>query len=178
MGTAFDLNTIVETYQTPLLLYVRQLMGATAEEVEDVVQDTFLRLHKQVCQHGEDSVKRVSSWLFRVAHNLAMDAGRRRQRRRRLQESVLSDPVANPARTGAAPHPAQALGRREACALAVGALERLPAEQKQVLLLKTIQGFTLREISDVTGLKIGTVNYRLTQGLRALSRQLKQAGAL
>jgi len=178
VGTAFELNEVVERYQTPLLLYVRRIMGAAAAEVEDVVQDTFLRLHRQVAEHGEDSVKQVNSWLFRVAHNLAMDAGRRRQRQRRLQDKVMSDPVISTTGRVADSDPARALGRREARTLALKALDGLPAEQKQVLLLKTIQGFTLREISEVTGLKIGTVNYRVTQALRTLSQQLRQAGAL
>jgi len=64
---------------------------------------------------------------------------------------------------------------REACENAMREVDRLPDEQRHVLLLKIIQGLTLREISEITGLKIGTVNYRLTQALATLASRLKGA---
>lgn len=174
----FELNAVVQRFETPLLRYVTQLLGPGWAEIEDVVQDTFLRLHRQISKRGAASVKHLPSWLFRVAHNLAMDAGRKRKRRAQMQEKVMSDPVVNPVEVLQPPVPVEELGRREACDLAMAELANLPEEQKHVVLLKIIQGFTLREISEVTGLKIGTVNYRLTQGLRELSQRLKQAGAV
>jgi RNA polymerase sigma-70 factor (ECF subfamily) len=174
-----DLAAAVARFEGPLLQYVRHLIGSGAgDEVEDVVQDTFLRLHRQVNEKGR-SIENVSSWLFRVAHNLAMDAGRRRSRRRKLQDKVMQDPVLNPATAAAAAaDPAVSLARSEAQQLALAELQALPPEQKNVLLLKLIQGFTLHEISRTTGMKIGTVNYRLTQGLKQLSARLKERGAL
>ncbi len=177
MNGTFDLAAVVDRYESPLLRYVGQLLGA-AEEVEDVVQDTFLKLHGQVARRGAESIAHLSSWLFRVAHNLAMDVGRKRKRRAALQQRVMADPVINPVEVQRLPAPDEKLGRREACEMAVAELQTLPDEQRQVVLLKIIQGLTLREISEITGLKIGTVNYRLTQGLRALSERLKRAGAI
>ena len=175
---SFDLTAVVRQYETPLLRYVTQLIGADEDEAQDVVQDTFLRLHHQINKRGVDSVQRISNWLYRVAHNLAMDAGRRRKRHKKLLGKVMNDPVINPTEAAAVHDPAGDLGHREACGLAMRELKRLPDEQKNVMLLKLIQGFTLQEISNVTGLKIGTVNYRITQGLRTLSQRLKQAGAI
>ena len=174
----FDLTAVVKEYETPLLRYVTQLIGVASDEAQDVVQDTFLRLHRQVAKRGARSVKHLSSWLFRVAHNLGMDAGRRRSRQKKALGKIMDDPVMNPAETPAALIPAGELGHREACRLAMSELQQLPDEQRNVMLLKIIQGFTLQEISDVTGLKMGTVNYRLSQGLRTLSQRLKDAGAI
>jgi RNA polymerase sigma-70 factor (ECF subfamily) len=174
----FDLAAVVEQFESALLRYVGHLIGSGAEEIEDVVQETFLRLHRQVVQDGDASVQNLSSWLFRVAHNLAMDAGRRRRQRSQLQMKVTADPVVNPEETGRLPTPGEEMGHEEACRLAMTEVERLPEEQKTVVLLKIIQGFTLQQISDVTGMKIGTVNYRLTQGLRVLAERLQQAGVV
>jgi RNA polymerase sigma-70 factor (ECF subfamily) len=178
MDNPFDLNGIVRRYENALLRYVTQLIGSADDEPEDVVQETFLKLHDQMRNQGADSVKHVSSWLFRVAHNLAMDRGRRRSRQAKLQKKLSQDPLGQPLESSRHHAPSQELSRREACDLAMSELQRLPEEQKNVVLLKIIQGFTLREISEVTSLKMGTVNYRLTQGLRELSRRLKQAGAI
>ena len=174
----WDLARVMARFEAPLLRYVRQLIGAGGAEIEDVVQDTFLRFHREVSRHGTGRIVNLSSWLFRVAHNLAMDAGRRRRRRAALQASVMNDPVVNPVTAQAAAEPGAGLRREETLALAVRELQGLPEEQKTVLLLKILQGFTLQEISDITGMKIGTVNYRLTQGLRDLARRLQNAGAI
>lgn len=174
-----DLVEIIGQYETRLLRYVAHMMGGQCDEAQDIVQDVFIRLHKEIEKNGGTRIKNVRCWLYRVAHNMAMDMGRRRARRKRLQERVMNDPVINPENqeTGVAAPDGEA-ARHEARELAMGALQELPDEQRNVLLLKIIQGMTLREISAVTGLKMGTVNYRLTQGLGSLSKQLKAAGAI
>ena len=53
---------------------------------------------------------------------------------------------------------------------------KLSDTHREVLLLKVIQGMTLREIGDVLGLTPGNVAYRVNQGLRELARRLKDAG--
>ena len=169
---------LVARYQTPLLRYVGQLLGPGTPEVQDVVQDAFLRFHRHAGEADADGIRNERSWLFRVAHNLARDVGRRRQRQKRLREQVTVDPTISPGSTAAGDHPAAGWARREAQELAVREMNRLPDEQKHVLLLKIMQGMTLREISEVTGMKIGTVNYRLTQGLRELAKRLGEAGAV
>ena len=169
---------LVARYQTPLLRYVGQLLGPGTPEVQDVVQDAFLRFHHQMEKGGGEGIRNERSWLFRVAHNLARDVGRRRQRRKRLREQVTVDPTISTTSATAGGDPAAGLARREARELAVREMNGLPDEQKHVLLLKIMQGMTLREISEVTGMKIGTVNYRLTQGLRELAQRLRQAGAV
>lgn len=92
----------------------------------------------------------------------------------------MSDPVINETGvvTSAGPDAAEAAEHHETCALAVAELQSLPEEQKSVILLKVIHGLTLRETGEITGLKIGTVNYRLTQGLQTLAKRLKARGAI
>ena len=174
----FDLATVVQEYEGALLRYVSGLLGPGAAEIEDIVQEAFLRLHRHVLRKGARSLTNLSGWLFRVAHNLAMDAGRKRQRTLKLQAHVLADPAVNPEEVGAQPDPAEASGNKEACRLAMAELQKLPEDDRDIVVLKIVQGFTLREISEITGLKIGTVNYRLNRSLRDLSSRLRKAGAL
>ncbi|OPZ30469.1 MAG: ECF RNA polymerase sigma factor SigE [Lentisphaerae bacterium ADurb.BinA184] len=162
-------------FETPLLRYVGQVLGRQYDEAQDVVQDVFIRLHRQLESQGRGSIDNLRCWLYRVAHNLAMDCGRRRGRQRRLEEKALSDPVVGETLGTQLPGPARDAMHREACENAMREVDRLPDEQRHVLLLKIIQGLTLREISEITGLKIGTVNYRLTQALATLASRLKGA---
>jgi len=171
-----DFAAVVIQYETPLLRYVRQLFGNDGEAAEEIVQEAFLRLHRQIEQHGAGSIDNLSSWLFRVAHNLTISTLRRRELERKLREQIARD--AAPDRPDA-PETTDALDdmvRREMCDLVMAELRRLPDEQKQVLLLKVIQGFTLREIGEITDQALSNVSYRVNQGLRELARRLKSQG--
>ena len=171
----FDFVAIVGQYESPLLRYVGQLLGSNRDGAEEAVQEAFLRLHRQVSEHGRASIENLSAWLFRVAHNLAISTVRRRELERRLREESKDDPLAD----GADGEPVNALDvlvRKEMCERALAELQMLPQKHKEVLLLKIIQGFSFREIGEITGLSVSHVSYRMNQGLRELSRRLKGAG--
>ena len=172
------LQTMIEDYQTPLLRYVGKLIGTGYDEAQDIVQEVFLRAYRKLESDGADSIDNLRSWLYRVAHNLAMDTGRRRGRRKKLKEKVMQDPVLTSSLTSDCESADCNLAKDEACKLAMQAVQDLPDEARNIVLLKIIQGMTLKEISSITGLKIGTVNYRLTQALSELSKRLKSAGAV
>ncbi|MHC4286210.1 MAG: RNA polymerase sigma factor [Planctomycetota bacterium] len=69
------------------------MLGRIDHEAEDVVQEAFVRLHRQVAGHGSGSVKHLTTWLFRVTHNLTIDMLRRRSKRRRVPVTAV-DPSA------------------------------------------------------------------------------------
>jgi len=169
----FDFAAVVNRLESPLLRYVGQLLGADREAAEEAVQEAFLRLHRQVEEHGMASIENVSSWLFRVAHNLAMNALRKRELERRLHEHATQEAEGV---EGASRDALDVLVRKEMCERALAELQMLPQKHKEVLLLKLIQGFSFREIGEITGLSVGHVAYRMNQGLRELSRRMKDAG--
>lgn len=172
-AAAVDFPAAVAKFETPLLRYAAQILGPGAE-AEDVVQETFLRLHRRLRRRGPTSVRNVPTWLFRVAHNRALDVARERDRRRRRTRAAAAAPVEAPATLEGLDD----LVRREAAERALAETRRLPDDMRHVLLLKTIQGLTLREISKVTGLSLGNVDYKVNQALRELARRLKAAGVL
>lgn len=163
----------VASYESPLLRYVASIVKGGAHNAQDVVQETFVRLHAALVA-GEE-VKNLRSWLYRVAHNLSIDQYRRQQRRRRLAEQAGEDPAIGPAAREGGSELAT-LERHEEAGVALAELAELPLEQRQVLLMKVIEGMTLQEIADATGVKIGTVHYRLCGGLRELGRRLRAKG--
>jgi RNA polymerase sigma-70 factor, ECF subfamily len=175
---AGDLMAVVNHFQSPLLRYVGQLLGRIDSEAEDVVQEAFIRLHKQVQKHGADSVLHLNTWLFKVAHNVTIDLIRKRKRRRPREEEA-AESVATLAAQAA--DEIDALGevlRQEARHVALRELSQLDEPVRQVVLLKIIQGMPLREVGRVLDISVSTVNYRLNQGLKELARRLKQAGVV
>ena len=171
-----DFAVIVKRYEAPLLRYVGNLLpSGTAEKTEDIVQETFLRLHRQTEKRGEDSIKKLSTWLFRVAHNLVMDARRKRLRETKAQK-ILADETPGGATGGDGIM--DNLVQREACERAMAELAELPEKQREVLLLKITQDLKLREIAEVMDISISNVAYHMNLGLQRLSRRLKTAGVI
>ncbi len=178
-----DLMAVVARYQGPLLRYAGRMLGSANDQREDVVQETFIRLHRQVSAHGWDSIQHLTTWLFHVAHNLTVDALRRRVRQdaaRKDVESVTStDPPA--AAQEATAEEMDALGeaiRREARQVVLQELSQLDECYRQVVLLKIVHDMTLREVAEVVGVSLSTVNHRLNEGLGILARRLRKAGVV
>ena len=174
---AGDLMAVVTHFQSPLLRYVGRMLGRYDGQSEDLVQETFVRLHRQVSTHGPDSVQHLTTWLFRVAHNLTLDTLRKKARR----QNAGPVPTDAAAEAEQAADDLDALGEvihQEACQVALRELSQLDDTYRQVILLKVVQGMTLREVAEVVGVSIPTVNYRLNEGLGMLARRLRRAGVV
>ncbi len=173
----YDFTAAVSRYETPLLRYIGQILGRElGQETEDLVQEAFLRLHRQITRHGESSIRNTSSWLFRVAHNLALDAVRKRRRERRDRERAPDGAARELEEIKEGPDPLGEMIQREVSEKVLAELHKLPEQQEHILLLKIIQGMTLREIGDVVGISKSQVAERIKRGLGTLARRLKASG--
>ncbi len=173
-----DLMGVVTHFQGPLLRYVGRMLDYRDHEIEDIVQETFIRLHKQVRTRGPDSILHLSTWLFRVAHNQTLDVIRKRKCQKHKPPTVTLD-RANAHEQIA--NDMDALGemlRKESRQVALESLAKLAPDIRQVLLLKIIQGMSLRQVAEIVGVSLSTVNYRLNQGLTDLAGRLKRAGVV
>jgi RNA polymerase sigma-70 factor (ECF subfamily) len=134
---------------------------------QDVVQQVFLAMWQGT---GYDPRRgAVSTWLMSVTHHKAVDAVRREgtRRKRLASEQVLVDVAA----TG--PGPEEEAWARLRAEHTRGALRRLPAEQREVLLLAYYGGYTQSEIADMTGLPLGTVKSRTLTAMRRMREHLR-----
>ena len=129
---------------------------ADADDLTQLTVERALRSRDQ-WQPGT----RLDSWLYRIMRNLWVDTVRARGR----QEQRLA-PVEDAAELGHDPRPGIEAGidlRR-----IMAAMERLPDEQREVVVLILIEGFGYREAADMLDLPIGTVSSRLVRGRTAL----------
>ena len=180
-----EFTDIVARFETPLLRYAAHLLGGTPTETaaEDIVQDTFLRLIRYQRKQEAEPIRDLSIWLFRVAHNLVFDIRRRLHKEERQREQGTNEPPGEHEQAAGAHETADIDGltnlvRRAACERALEELNQLPSGQRQVILLKIIQDLNFPQISQITGLTVGNVAYRLNQGLNELARRLKDAGVI
>ena len=148
--------------ESALLRYAIGLVGRRMV-AEELVQETFLRLHQV---WGE--VENPRAWLYRSLRNLAINHLRDRKPESELQEET------------APPHeaalPVDQLVREEAIGTMRLLLAELPPEDRDLVQLKYRDELKYHEISRRTGLSLGNVGYRLHHVLKSLADGLRRAG--
>jgi RNA polymerase sigma factor (sigma-70 family) len=143
--------------------YCARLMGSVIDG-EDVVQDTLERALAAL--QDIEVLPPLRPWLFRIAHNRALDLLRSRAVRRTEPISAASDVV-----DVNAPDPVEILMRQEAVNTAVSRFVELPVLQRSTLILKDVLDEPLSEIAGLLNLSIDAVKAHLSRG-RARLRQI------
>jgi RNA polymerase sigma factor (sigma-70 family) len=136
-------------------------------EAEEVAQDAFVRAWKYAASFDARRGS-VSNWLLGIVRNAALDRVRVAQRRNEsffaeLPRDLLLDWDADAS---------DAIAARDAARPVLGPLEALPVEQREALLLVTLNGLSAREVSDALQVPLGTVKTRIQLGLRKLRAEL------
>ncbi len=134
------------------------------EEARDLVQQTFLHLHR--ARNDFDARLRFRPWVFTIAINLKREHFRRV--RRRPESSLDADGGAEPAEPGHG-------DRSEAKQAIRRGLEALPADQREVIELHWFDGLSFAEVAEVVGASVSAVKVRAHRGYVAL-RRLLEAG--
>ena len=166
------MEAIVAEFETPLLRYAARILN-NATTAQDVVQNTFIKLHR-AWKPGMHASAGLQSWLYRVAHNEAVDLIRRESRLRVLHEKQAAEPA--PISCPDGHNCPMTLAEKHATVLTH--LHTLHPREQQVLLLRLEEGLSYREISRVTGRSEGNVGNLLHHAVRNLSTTLKQAGVI
>jgi len=136
-------------------------------DAEDVVQDACLRALKYFESFRGEEETSARAWLLTIVRNTAYSAGRgqRGQDATEFDETQHSGAVADE-------HPEAALLRADARESIGRALERLAPEFREVIVLRELEGLSYKEISDVTGVPVGTVMSRLSRARARLQEAL------
>jgi len=167
---------LVFRWQEPLFRFVYRIVERR-EDARDICQETFLRVLRQPDRFQEGA--RFSTWMYQIALNLGRDQLRRRKRWRFLAPAPPG-PDGEPGREreeqdrGATP--IEALESREKRDAVTRALQDLPPEQREVLVLKEFEGLKFREIAEILGCPESTVKSRMYYGLSGLRSALVRRG--
>ena len=154
--------------RTELHRYCARLMGSVIDG-EDVVQDTLVRAF--VALEALEEMPPLRPWLFRIAHNRALDLLRGRAVRKAEPIGAASD-VADPG----SPDPLETLMRQEAVKTAVSRFVELPTIQRSVVILKDVLGESLKEIAALLDLTVDAVKGHLARGRARLQEINRGAG--
>lgn len=159
-------------YRPRLRRYLWHQLGGDMPSVEEALQDIFLAVWRAARSYRGDA--RVSTWVYRIAHNIALDTRRRLARcpqPLRLTPSADDDGPELDENLAAAEADSdeEALLDRLALADAVG---RLSEKHREALALVFQHGFTLDEAAHILDVPLGTVKSRISYARKALLRDL------
>ena len=158
-----DLTALVRDY-SPLLYRVALSVLRNPAEAEDVVQDVFVR----VLQRQQELARIIDlrPWLVRIAWNLALD--RRRRIRPDQMDEIFAEGLVSPTLPAD-----QALAEARHIRQVLAAMERLPAKERQALLLSAIEELSTAEIGAVLGSSESSIRSLLFRARAHLRKRLK-----
>lgn len=158
---------LYERYRKPLYGYLNRLLDNSAL-VDDLYQKTWMKVISNLQKYREN--QKFSAWLFRIAHNTAMDHFRAR---RTAGQFSFDESVEPEALADARDNPIQNMDRAELVASVKSALPNLPVAQREVFLLRQ-EGVSFREIAAIQGVSINTVLGRMRYALQKLRQLLSE----
>jgi RNA polymerase sigma-70 factor (ECF subfamily) len=173
-GDARAFEVLVRRHRTPIFSFLLRLTGDRGR-AEDLCQEAFLKVVK--ASAGWQERARFSTWLYAIARNLAVDEARRMAFRRTepLDPASPGDPH-RPEPAAEGPGPDRLTDASLVRPKLEAALRALPAEQREVFLLREHAGLRFGEIAEVTGTPENTVKSRMRYALEALRAELAARG--
>jgi RNA polymerase sigma-70 factor, ECF subfamily len=165
---------LVEKYQTRVYSMVYGMVR-NREDARDITQEAFVKAYHSL--KGFRLESSFYTWLYRIAMNLSIDLTRKRKRREvsGFDENIASkdaDGVIDVAHHGDSP--SKALERKQLLGRIMASMQKLSDDQRQVILLREVEGLSYKEISDVMEIPEGTVMSRLFYARKKLQSLLTE----
>ncbi|MFB9330338.1 RNA polymerase sigma factor [Paenibacillus aurantiacus] len=163
-GDQASFEALVHRYHAPLSGFLQRQVKDSGK-AEDFVQETFLRLIKQL--QDRKPPDNVQAWLYRVALNLCRDYWK--SAHFRYVQTSFAEP---PEQHDFGPAVALIAERQETRREIKESLDSLPEVQKEIITLRFFQDLKLQDIADIVSLPLGSVKTHLYNGLRKLKSRL------
>ncbi len=160
---------IYEEHERHVFRYAYHVLGH-ADDADDVKQETFLRAYRALASFRSDCSLRT--WLLRICANLCRDRIKSRERR----PEVLYDPVTTPEWLGdhsRSVDPQAVAERTEMASILRKALGGMPADQREIIVLRDVEQMSYEEIAEVLGCSRPSVKLRLFRARRRLKERVE-----
>jgi RNA polymerase sigma-70 factor (ECF subfamily) len=147
------------------------------EEANDSAQETFIKVYGSLKKFRFESA--FYTWLYRIAVNTCKNKLKSSAFRQKMKMVPVDNPVSgNRSQPGReiqdeSQSPAMELEKKERMRVIQEAINALPPEQKEVVTLRDIEGFSYEEVAEITGFNLGTVKSRLARARQDLRKKLR-----
>lgn len=167
-GRSDSFEELVRRYQRPITGYVFRMIG-DYDSALDVTQEVFIKVYNSLARYSPEY--KFSTWLYRIAHNAAVDHMRRNSVATQSLEAENADGSYQLQLESRAASPEQDRERSEWRNEIDAVVKCLPTPYRDLILLRHGRDLSYDEIADVTGLPLGTVKNRLFRA-REMMRDL------
>lgn len=164
---------LVRRYQRPISAYVYRMVG-NYESALDLTQEIFIKVYNSLSRYRAEF--KFSTWIYKIAHNAAVDHLRRTTTR---EQSLVIGPEGDSfdlPLESARLSPEQESERKERRGEIEAVVRALPANYRELIILRHSQDLSYEEIVEVTGLPLGTVKNRLFRAREMMRQQFVDKG--
>jgi RNA polymerase sigma-70 factor, ECF subfamily len=169
-GDADAFRLLVERHSRAVFRVAHRMTG-NEQDAEDAVQETFLRVYRQI--DGFDGQAQFSTWLYRIAANCACDILRARTRRREYQEPETPDGAPVMEFASAAPSPERVAISGQVRGRVRAALAQLSPVEQTAFVMRHFEGVSIHEISKALGRSSGATRHSVFRAVEKLRRALE-----
>ena len=172
-GVEGGFEELVKRYQRPISAYVYRMVG-DYEAALDLTQEIFIKIYGSLSRYRPEF--KFSTWIYKIAHNAAIDHLRRTAgRERSLVNGTENDQYDLPIESQSL-SPEQQSEREERRVEIEAVVRSLPTAYRELIVLRHSQDLTYEEIVEVTGLPLGTVKNRLFRAREMMRQQFLTRG--
>lgn len=163
---------IIERYQGKLFAYLYRLVGSR-DEAEDLLQDVFIKAYRNLQSY--DAERKFSSWIYRIAHNEAVNHIKRRSLKRFIPWEDVTATKDKLEMSSVDEDAETSWIRKETGQEVDQAINRLPFKYRQVLVLRYYSDKSYEEISAILGRPVNTVGTLINRAKKKLSEELRNS---
>jgi RNA polymerase sigma-70 factor (ECF subfamily) len=172
-GLEGSFEELVKRYQRPIAAYVYRMVG-DYDSALDLTQEIFIKIYSSLSRYRPEF--KFSTWIYKIAHNAAIDHLRRNAgRERSLSGGTETDHYDLPIECEGL-SPEQQSEREERRGEIETVVRSLPTAYRELIVLRHSQDLTYEEIVEVTGLPLGTVKNRLFRAREMMRQQFINRG--
>lgn len=167
-GREDNFEELVRRYQRPITGYVYRMLNNYDASL-DVTQEVFIKVYNSLARYSSEY--KFSTWLYRIAHNAAIDYMRRNSVNQQSIEAENADGTYQLQFESPQPNPEQMRERSEWRTEIESVIKCLPTGYRELIVLRHTQDLSYDEIAEVTNLPLGTVKNRLFRA-REMMREI------
>lgn len=164
-GDTEAFNELYLRYNQRLYYFFFRMLGADTENANDFLQDIFLKIINKPELYNSSWT--FSKWIFSIAHNMCKNEYRKREVRKIIQPESNQELIVDEFEE-------IQTNKEELLSTVFSELEQLDENQKSILILKYKENFSIKEISDILELPVGTIKSRLHYARIELSKRINR----
>lgn len=173
MALSDEFETIFDEYHPKIMRYLTRMVGP--DDAEDVAQEVFDKVNRGL--QGFQGKSRLSTWIYRIATNAAIDRSRsaacKYEKERKVFEDETIEASSSVMASPTPPISDQLLIHKEMSDCINEFIDALPADFKTVLVLSELEGLANKEIADILGISLDNVKIRLHRARARLKKALE-----